>query len=290
MIKYNPKEWFSLIFQFHKSDTLRILFPVLIYIGLYSGVVAYIESSLLEIKATNATAFHSLLGFVLSLLLVFRTNTAYERWWEGRKLWGSLVNNSRNLAAKLAAFIPESNKTERENAAVLIYNYAFALKEHLRGNNEWHDLDKSSEFNPEILKDKKHLPNSLSVHLFSSINNLYQKKIISGEQMIILNEEMRSFNDVTGACERIKNTPIPYSYSLFLKKFIFVYILTLPIGFVTLFGYWVIPIVMFVFYVLASLELIAEEIEDPFGTDANDLPTDEISLRIKANVKDILEV
>jgi putative membrane protein len=106
---------------------------------------------------------------------------------------------------------------------------------------------------------------------------LYQQKFISGEQLIILDKEIKSFTDIVGACERIKNTPIPYSYSMFMKKFIFIYTMTMPLGFITTFAYWTIPIVMFVFYILVSIELIAEEIEDPFGVDSNDLPMEEMA-------------
>jgi putative membrane protein len=111
---------------------------------------------------------------------------------------------------------------------------------------------------------------------------------ISGDQLIIINNEVQSFTDICGACERIKNTPIPYSYSSFIKKFIFFYIMTLPFGYVFSLGYYVIPVVVFTFYVLASLELIAEEIEDPFGNDANDLPTVKLASNIKKHVEEII--
>ncbi len=91
-----------------------------------------------------------------------------------------------------------------------------------------------------------------------------------------------------GACERIRNTPIPYSYSLFIKKFIFIYTGTLPIAFVGLLGYFSVAVTVLVFYVLVSMEILAEEIEDPFGLDDNDLPTDELSERIKSNISKIL--
>lgn len=288
MIKYNPKEWFSLIFRFHKSDTFRILVPSMILIAVYSFVVALWELTYLKVT-TNGTALHSLLGFVLSLLLVFRTNTAYERWWEGRRLWGSLVNNSRNLASKLQALIPAEHADYRKTISVLISNYAIAVKDHLRSEASATHLDDAPYFDPESLNGARHLPNALSAKLFSLITELKSKGILTSEDLLFINEELRSFNDITGGCERIKATPIPYSYSIFLKKFIFVYIMTLPFGFVSTFGFYIIPIVVFVFYVLTSLELIAEEIEDPFGKDSNDLPTDEIALRIKMNVNELLQ-
>jgi putative membrane protein len=120
------------------------------------------------------------------------------------------------------------------------------------------------------------------------IQEFYLSNKISGEQLITINKELSSFTEICGACERIKNTPIPYSYSAFIKKFIFIYVLTLPFGYVFALGYYVVPVVAFIFYVLASLELIAEEIEDPFGTDANDLPTEKMAQNIKKHVEELI--
>jgi putative membrane protein len=106
--------------------------------------------------------------------------------------------------------------------------------------------------------------------------------------MLYLNNELQNFTDVVGACERIKKTPIPFSYSVFIKKFIFFYVMTLPIGYIFALKWLVIPVVVLIFYALASLELIAEEIENPFGTDANDLPAEEICNTIKKSVQEIL--
>lgn len=105
----------------------------------------------------------------------------------------------------------------------------------------------------------------------------------------MLNEELRSFTNVVGACERIKKTPIPYSYSSFIKRIIFLYVITLPFGLIHDLKWATIPIVLFVFYAFGSLELLAEEIEDPFGTERNDLPTDELANTIRKNLKEIIE-
>ena len=124
--------------------------------------------------------------------------------------------------------------------------------------------------------------------MFQKINDLYIEKKITGDQLIILSAEIQSFTDICGACERIKNTPIPYSYSAFIKKFIFFYVMTLPFGYAFSLGYYTAPVVVFIFYVLASLELIAEEIEEPFGGDANDLPTQKIAENIKKHVGELM--
>jgi putative membrane protein len=287
MISYNTKDWFTFIFHFHKSDTFRTLFPIMIAIGAYSGIIGYLEVEYWKLADNsyikNITIMHGMLGFVISLLLVFRTNTAYDRWWEGRKLWGSLVNNSRNLTIKLSVILQE--KSDRNYFRKMIPGYASILHKHLN------DSDTSKQLFDDIdleINHHQHKPNQVAKMLFHKINDLYNSKKITGDQLIILNTEIQSFTEICGACERIKNTPIPYSYSAFLKKFIFFYVMTLPFGYSFSLGYYVVPVVVFIFYVLASLELIAEEIEDPFGTDENDLPTLKIAQNIKRHVEELL--
>jgi putative membrane protein len=287
MISYNTKDWFTFIFHFHKSDTVRKLFPIMVAIGIYSAVVGYLEVEYFKIGKNdyihNIPIMHGMLGFVISLLLVFRTNTAYDRWWEGRKLWGGLVNNSRNLAIKLSAMLKDEN--DRKFFRKFIPTYAAILHRHL------HDSETSKQLFEDVdleIDHHKHKPNQVKRMMFHKINDLYVSKKITGNQLIILNEELTAFTDICGACERIKNTPIPYSYSAFIKKFIFFYTMTLPFGYSVSLGYFVAPVVVFIFYVLASLELIAEEIEDPFGDDENDLPTKKISENIKKHVEELI--
>jgi putative membrane protein len=287
MVSYNTKDWFTFIFRIHRADTFRKLLPLMIGIGLYSAGIGYLELEIWKLSeqshVKNITVMHTMLGFVISLLLVFRTNTAYDRWWEGRKQWGSLVNNSRNLAMKISAMVKD--REDRNFYKKIIPTYAMVLEKHLK--NQEVALELFEDVHLE-LDHHRHKPNRVALALINRTNQLYETKKITGDQLIILNAEIQSFTDICGACERIKNTPIPYSYSAFLKKFIFTYVMTLPFGYVFQLGYYVVPVVVFVFYVLASLELIAEEIEDPFGDDANDLPTEEIANKIKKHVEELL--
>jgi len=287
MVIYNPKDWWKLIFNFHKSDTFRMMWPGILGVATYTGIIAFLENEVFHASFKNTTAIHSLVGFVLSLLLVFRTNTAYERWWEGRKLWGSFVNNSRNLALKLNSLNldPEMRKTFK----ILLTNYVYAAKESLRGKLLLKNLVFTESYPIAYYESHHHVPSRIMQAIYTEINHLLKNQIISSEQLLFINSELQSFSDNIGACERIKNTPIPYSYSLFLKKVIFLYIFTMPIGFVREFGYWAMPIVALIFYIFASIELLAEEIEDPFGTEPNDLPTDQIYAIIKRDLHDILD-
>jgi len=292
MIFYNPKDWYLSIFRFHKADTFRALLPLLLFIALYSAGIVYLETQYLKLSqssnARNITIMHTLLGFAISMLLVFRTNTAYDRWWEGRKLWGNLVNNSRNLAIKMNVFLPEEESGSRSFFKQVIPLFASALQKHLQKESTRLELDEKPH--PELpdFSGVQHVPNKVAEGIINKVNQLYKQKSISAEQFIVLNNELQSFMDICGACERIKNTPIPYSYSTFIKKFIFIYAITMPLGFAFNLGYFTVPITTFIFYVLASLELIAEEIEDPFGKDSNDLPMQKLTDTIKGNVSDIL--
>lgn len=294
MVSYNPKDWFTFIFRFHKADTFRTLLPMIIAIAAYTGVVAWLENDLIHVsensRLKNLSQMHSMLTFVISMLLVFRTNTAYERWWEGRKLWGTLVNSSRNLALKMNALLPAESKNERRFFATMIPNYAFALKNHLRGTFHPEELDENEFFKQAELKQTQHSPNYVASRFYAHLEELKRSGKLTQEEMLYLNAEVVSFTDVCGACERIKNTPIPYSYSAFLKKFIFFFVMTLPLSMVLSLGYTSIPVVAFIFYVLTSLELIAEEIEDPFGKDDNDLPTEQMSKNIRKSVYEIFGV
>jgi len=292
MIDYNPKEWFKYIFYFQKGDTFRKLFPLMIAIGVYSSLVAYLLLIYFKLSdgtdLKNISIMHSLLGFVISMLLVFRTNTAYDRWWEGRKQWGMLMNNSRNLALKINALLGQEHQAEKDFFKSMIPNYAHSLKNHLRGKYVSAEFEDTVFMSKTDLTIEEHIPNQIAAAIFSKTVDLQRKGVLFPEHIIVLNSELEAFTNICGACERIKNTPIPLSYSSFIKKFIFSYCLTLPIGYVFSLHFLIIPFVMFVFYILASLEVIAEEIEDPFGEDSNDLPIERICSGIRTSAYALL--
>lgn len=290
MVSYDPSNWFKAL-AIHRADTFRRLWPWLLLVGAFSYAVGFIELRRMGLDddhlVKNLPVMHSLLGFAISMLLVFRTNTAYDRWWEGRKLWGQLVNASRNLAVKVDALVPD-DAPARGFFARLIPRFAHELRLHLQREKTRLELD--SVPHPEIpdFDRSKHVPMQVAGLMTARAQRLLKEGAITGEQLLALDRELAQLLEICGACERIKNTPIPYSYSSFIKKFIVIYVLTLPFGFAFTLGWIAVPVVMFIFYVLASLELIAEEIEDPFGTDTNDLPMDRIAATIQGNVEEVL--
>lgn len=267
------------------------MLPALVMLGAFTLLVCYVVLDFFKLHPSEfpgTTTVHSLLGVVLGLFLVFRINSAYDRWWEGRKMWGGVVNSARNLALKLNAYLSREDHEDRDWFSKMIPNFVFAMKEHLRTGVQFAELEATDDKFFEALRKVKHKPNRLAGMMYEKVNELYKKNLLTGDQLINLDKELKDFIDLIGACERIKNTPIPYSYSMFIKKFIFIYIVTLPFGFVTTFEYFTIITVLLISFILLSVELIAEEIEDPFGRDINDLPTDELALRIKENIREIL--
>lgn len=277
-------------FSFADKSTIGKLVPSVFSIGVYTAAAYYIEYYALHFDfdfRPTSTVF-SLLGIVLGLLLVFRTNTAYERWWEGRRLLGQLTNASRNLALKLNAFLPEADKENRIFFAQMIGNYYYALKEHMREGVIMSELEEAFPGMIQDLQKVKHVPNRINAHLMIRINELAKKGVFTQEQLLSLDNQWNTLADVVGGCERIKNTPIPTSYTKHLDRFMLLYTMMLPFGLMHDLGWWTVPTVMIIYFALEGIKIIGEEIEDPFGKDANDLPTDSISERVRANVKEIL--
>jgi putative membrane protein len=291
MITYNPKEWFSLITHNYSKQVMKTLTPALVILTVFTTLTCFLLINVLQVHEAQfqaTTTMHSLLGIVLGLFLVFRTNSAYDRWWEGRKLWGGLVNSTRNLAMKVDAYLSDS-VDDRSWFSQMIPNFVFATKENLRKGAQMSELILQEPLDKEAVDKARHKPNAIAGLMYRRVNQLYKNKRITGDQLINMDKELKDLVDMMGACERIKSTPIPYSYSMFLKKFIFIYIVTLPFGFIPVSGYLTIPIVLLVAFVILSVELIAEEIEDPFGRDVNDLPTDELCVKIQDNIREILQ-
>lgn len=287
MRKYDPKLWLSMIFHTYSRQIIKRLMPSLIFMGIYTALVCYIAIDIYNLPFKSTTQVHSILGIVLGLFLVFRMNSAYERWWEGRSRWGLMVNESRNLSQKLSAILAADDKENRNFFAVMLPNFPYALKEHLRDGVIFDEIEDPGNGVKAILEKANNVPNVILSLLYKRITKLLNEDKITGQQLIVLDTELHNYASIQGACERIKNTPIPYSYSMYIKKFIFTFVITLPFGFVTTFSYFTIPIVLLLFYILVSIELIAEEIEDPFGRDINDLPTDSLALKIRTDVREI---
>ena len=300
MITYNPKDWFTFIFKIHRYETFRQLIPLMLGLAVYAGLITYLElhtflnADAKELTRSISTIF-SILGFTLSLMLVFRTNSAYDRWWEGRKQWGDLTNSSRILANHVQGILPKEREDLKIKIAALIAAFAYALRFHLKGEKmtRLHIQNELDEAYLDYFILKVEAAQNQPLVIFGELVHLfYQLKsegILTDQDMYIIKADLNKLMEVCGACERIKSTPIPFSYSAFLKKFIFFYVMLFPLIYAMHMSYFIIPVTVFILYVLSSIELIAEEIENPFDDAPNDLPTFKMAKNIAVNVKMILD-
>ncbi|RYF69652.1 MAG: hypothetical protein EOO39_17165 [Cytophagaceae bacterium] len=291
MIIYKSKALLPSIWHFHTGPTAKRLLRQLIVVAVYVTLVTIGEMTFLDIRLKDTPgSFLSAMGILLSLLLIFRTNTAYDRFYEGRQAWGELVNNCRNLAIFFNAVLPEGDIDSRHFFAKAISNFPVALKNHLRDTADISELDILEEGERRDLSNFDHKPAGVANQLWVKTEILYRQGHISESQHINLNQYLTTLMDVCGICERIKSTPIPFSYALFIKLFIMLYVMMLPFTVITAFGYLTIPVVLLTSYILVGLELIGEEIEEPFGLERNDLPLNQLSHLIRVNVHDILQI
>jgi len=291
MIYYKTNaNWFGDVSHLAKSWTMVRIMRSVLAIGAYTAVLCLVVHyfNLFDMIHMNTSVF-SLLGVILSILLVFRTNSAYDRWWEGRKQWGALVNHTRNMAIYVNTMFPKEDKEVRRYFGKHIANFCFALVEHLREGTKLDKLIYLTDEDLATYETKGHIPNHISMLIFDRMAQGHREGELNEGDYINIKAQHQALLDILGACERIKKTPIPFSYAVYLKIFITTYGLMLPFALINTFYFATVPLVMFIFFALLGVELLGEEIEEPFGLDCNDLPTGDIAHTIKTNIFEILE-
>lgn len=279
--------WVYPFTRFHRIPVFKRVWLYLAFMAVYSFAVDVVVTQNFSnhlFKEAGAAGYTSV---ILGLLLVFRTNTAYERWWEGRKLWGQLVNDSRNLCLKVRTYVP-TGPGDKAELGELIVSFAYALKHHLRDSQASRSLPGLGDI-PEGVKINA--PVHLAGKMYEKVLEWKREDLFDGFVMIQLDTHLRSFLDICGACERIKNSPLALSYRAFMRQGIALNLLALPWYIEPEFNYWLsLPLILIGSYFLIGLELIAEDIEEPFGKDGDDLPLDTICATIESTVNDILQL
>jgi ion channel-forming bestrophin family protein len=231
-------------------------------------------------------------NIILSLLLVFRTNTAHERFWEGRKLWGALVNTVRNLARDIWIFIEEQepcDRVEKESTLRLVVAFAVAMKLHLRREAVNEELERlMSPLRYGKLKSVNHAPLEIAFWIGDFLQHRYNRNCVNIYQLTSLQKLVDDLVDILGGCERILKTPLPLAYAIKLRQLLMIYCLVLPFELVGGLGWWTGPILGFISLILLGIEELGAEIEEPFGRDPNDLPLDVICNTMLKNVEDLI--
>ncbi len=289
MILYKSRDWWTAIRHFHTTNTIKLLFGRVALVGLYVTIVAVAEFKYINLSFKVEREYFSFLGILLSLLLVFRTNTAYDRFYEGRILWGQLVNHSRNMAVLLNGILPKHDALNRLFYARLLSNFAIALEGHLREGVQFEKLEPVDGLMKD-LEQAEHIPGRIAALLHEGLEDLQRKQQLIPVHLLTLQPHQQALLDICGGCERIRKTPIPFSYSFFIKGFITIFILLIPFVLMDTYRYFVIPLTMFGAYALLGVEMIGDEIEDPFQKESNHLPLSQLSNSIRVNVHALLSV
>ncbi|NET72317.1 MAG: hypothetical protein F6K62_15690 [Sphaerospermopsis sp. SIO1G2] len=231
-------------------------------------------------------------SIVLGLLLVFRTNTAYERFWEGRKIWGSMVNTVRNLARQIWVSVDEIAVDDKDNkikALKLLVAFAVATKLHLRGEPVNYELEELIPNSCYInLQTMNNPPLEVAFWISDYLQQQYNRNCINSYQLAAMQKLLDLLVDNLGSCERILKTPIPLAYAIHLKQLLLMYCLLLPFQLVESLGWWTGLITALVSFTLLGIEAIGLEIENPFGYDPNDLPLDSICQTMRRNIHDLI--
>ncbi|PZV12623.1 MAG: hypothetical protein DCF20_17120 [Pseudanabaena sp.] len=283
--------WFHIALRW-KGSVIPEVLPRALLCGLF-GVAIYILH-LMNVKVSLPIIGSIMPNIVLGLLLVFRTNTAYERFWEGRKAWGTLVNTVRNLSRQMLVAIAEKDLSDRQAkiaAVKLLPAFAIALKLHLRSEPINAELEANlslAQFHR--LKTMNHPPLEIAFWISRYLQEQSLQEKLDRYQLNDMIQLLNQMIDVTGICERILRTPIPLAYSIHLKQLLMIYSLSLPFQMVEQLQWMTGPIVALISFTLLGIEEIGIQIEDPFGHDANDLPLDNICNTMMRNIEDLVMI
>ncbi|QSQ13148.1 bestrophin family protein [Myxococcus landrumensis] len=285
MVEYDPHRWWSYFHYLKGSMVREIVARVMVCVLWSVGVTAY--HYYVRPVAIPATV-HTLAGLSLSLLLVFRTNSSYDRFWEGRKLWGGIVNETRNLARASGVFLGASPALY---AALVRWTAAFpfASASSLRGRASLGPLAK--DLPPDEVAEvmhSQHVPFAVARRMSALLDQGRREGRYPEYVQMQLDQNVQLLIDYLGGCERIRKTPIPFAYVMHLRRALLVYCYTLPFALVDAFGGLTVLATFLVAYVFFGIEEIGVEIEDPFGHDDNDLPLDQICNTIHGNLSALL--
>ncbi|NMG09036.1 bestrophin family ion channel [Brasilonema sp. UFV-L1] len=284
--------WFQIALRM-RGSVFPVILPRMFFFsgfGVIISIIHFYGFSLPE-KIGNVTT-NVAFNLVLGLLLVFRTNTAYERYWEGRKTWGGIVFNSLNLGRKIQIEILENEFIDRDKKSAslrLLSAFAIATKLHLRQSKENNELKPFLTESQYIqLKDVRNIPLKIVVWIGEYLKQEQRTNRLSLYELVSMNNLLNNIVESFIGCERILKTPMPLAYAIYLKRLLLIYFVVLPLNLVDNFQWWTVPIVALVSFTLLGIEEIGNQLEDPFGFDLYDLPLDDICHTLVKNLEDLM--
>jgi ion channel-forming bestrophin family protein len=287
MIDYDPHRWWHHFFDIRGSMVKEITGRVLSTV-IWSAAVVWIHTHLEAVALPSV--IHSLIGFALGLLLVFRTNSSYDRFWEGRRQWGNIVNASRNLARAARPHLA-SNPALYAELVQWAIAFSYTTMNHLRGRKH---LGPAASLLPPSeaarVCESVHPPLACASEMSQVLSDGRRAGCYGEYTQMILDGYIQQLMEAVGACERIHRTPLPFAYMVHLRRALVLYCLTLPFAIVETFRWHTVPAILMVAYTFFGIEEIGVEIEDPFGEDANDLPLERFCDAIRDALSPMVEL
>jgi putative membrane protein len=266
-----------------RCRTLSRVAVLAVCFGAYGALPMWEPCSRLRDFAHVPPEFHAALTLVLGWLLVFRTNTAYSRWWDARTCWGEIVSVSRTLAAKFAHMvnIPED---ELDAACRYLVAFSWGLRDHLREAAMSETVTSFEDYDDSV----KHVPVFLIDRLYKRLGQWKASGFIDGADQRVIDADLRMLHELAGRCESIRLTRLATSYRVFVRQCVAVCLLTLPWGISADFGWWTVPLTAITAYFMLGLEIVAEHVEEPFGDDDDDLDLDRLCTAVTDSVHETL--
>lgn len=280
------------IFFALRGSIIPKIYPQLLLVTILSTAITIIQHWIPDSFPYYGIATFTLLGIALSLFLGFRNNASYQRWWEARMLWGQLVYDARSLTRQVLSFIDDDNEHGRETQRTMVYltiAFAHAVRHRLRGTPPWADIDPFvASIHHNGMRQAKNVPDHIMRLMGKHLGDIRRQGLVSEQVIQNMDERLTSMTIVLAACERIHNTPLPFAYMLLVHRTTYLYCVMLPFGLVASLG-WATPLVCAVIaYTFFGLDALSEELEEPFGLAANQLPLTALSRTIEINLREAL--
>lgn len=292
MIVKQKMPWVKLLFRV-RGSSFEETWPRILVATSVAIVVTYLEIHYDLAEYTLTTTPFTLIGVALGIFLGFRNNAAYDRFWEGRKLWGSLVNTSRTMARQaysLTTGSPEGElKDFRQTYIRRVIAFVYSLRHHLRDTDATQDIGSFlPERDLEAVRESSHRPLGLLQQLGGDVALARDNDWLPSLNVLAIETQLAELSNILGACERIKNTPIPFTYTVLIHRIVAFYCLFLPFGLVDTAGVLTPVVVFLISHAFFGLDAIGDEIEEPFGVLPNNLPLDTISRNIEINLLEMM--
>lgn len=280
------------LFLLMRGSIMPRIFRVLAFNILLATVVTVTHGALFHTKVTLTAIPFSLIGLPLAIFLGFRNTAAYDRYWEARKLWGELVLRSRNLARQCLHLIdaPPAGQPDLRRIMVLrAAAFCHALRLLLRNGGDPRELQAlvtAEEWTAVAPSSNK--PQALMMRMGADLAACRRAGLLGPNELVHIDATLSAMTSAAASCERIKNTPVPFSYTLLLHRTAYAYCFLLPFGLVDTLGFMTPVVVAIVAYTFFGLDALGDEIEEPFGLLANDLPLDALCRHIEIHLREAL--